>query len=199
MDWFNRRRFGTRYCSTAPGQLSIDPGAGIMVLPKSGPHGVTRSGARSSCRATRSSRALRLPPTWAPRGESDTLGWATLTSLERERPDPMRPPHTAVLAAVAVPERLRSICQGEVAAKRYRLNSEAWPPADGPRSFGGRPSVGKSPYTVSEMEPKVGIEPTTYALPRRCSRPRRFRKRNSPNWVLGRRISGSCSGLEVGL
>ncbi|ERR1017187_5534936 len=66
-----------------------------------------------------------------------SLVWATLTSLEREGPDPMRPPHTAVLAAVAAPGRLRSIWQGEVAAKRYLLNSGAWPPADRTRPLGG--------------------------------------------------------------
>src|ERR1017187_6742826 len=44
----------------------------------------------------------------------------------------------AVFAAIAAPERLRSIWQGEVAAKRYLLNSGARPPADRARPLGGQ-------------------------------------------------------------
>jgi hypothetical protein len=65
------------------------------------------------------------------------VGDADLTRARNAGPDV--PTHTAVLAAVAAPERLSSIWQGEVAAKRYLVNSGAWPPADPTRPLGGRP------------------------------------------------------------
>jgi hypothetical protein len=38
------------------------------------------------------------------------------------------------------------------------------------------------------VEPKVGIEPTTYALPRRCPKPGRFRIRTRRTAALGQRL-----------
>src|ERR1035441_8927436 len=49
------------------------------------------------------------------------------------------------------------------------------------------------------MEPKVGIEPTTYALARRCSEKTRFRIQNLATTGLGPTHFRFCQSLTVRL